>query len=151
MTVRTSILGRERLGAALRRTSGEVVGAAARAVRAGAEDLRDTARDVLDEPGGGRPSAPGEPPHRQTGQLRDSVFVRTSDDGLTAEVGTDLDHGAHLEFGTQDTPARPWLLPAFEIAKPRITKRIARALADVRNRGSGIRAQRIARSSNTDS
>ena len=34
----------------------ELERAAAQAVRAGAADLRDTARDLLDMPGGGRPS-----------------------------------------------------------------------------------------------
>ena len=119
-----------------RRLVADVERAAARAVRAGAKDLRDTARALLDEPGVGRPSAPGTPPHRQTGGLRDSVVVRTSADGLSAEVGTDLDHGAHLEFGTQDMPARPWLLPAFEIAKPRIRARIIRAVRDTLRRGA---------------
>ena len=131
-------MSRVRITVAHRRRPGLMASldrAVARAVRAGAEDVRATARDLLNEPGGGRPSAPGAPPHRQTGQLHDSVFVRSAGDGLRAEVGTDLDHGAHLEFGTQAMPARPWLLPAFEVAKPRIKARIARAVRDALRRG----------------
>ena len=103
--------------------------ALARAVRDGAEDLSESARDLISEPRGAGPSEPGAPPRRDTGRLRDSLFLRTGADGLSAEVGTALDYGAHLEFGTQDMPARPWLHPAFEAAKGRIK---ARARAAVR-------------------
>ena len=130
--VRITTSGRRRL----RRLSADMARAAGRAVQAGADDVRETAREQLGEPGGGRPSAPGEPPHRQTGQLRDSVFARATRDGLGAEIGTDLDYGAYLEFGTQAMPARPWLLPAFEAAKPRITARIASAVRDAMKRGT---------------
>lgn len=100
----------------------------ARAVQAGAEDLRETARDLISEPRGEGPSAPGTPPRRDTGRLRDSLFVRPSADGLSAEVGTELDYGAHLEFGTQTMPARPWLHPAFEATKGRIRRRLRAAV-----------------------
>ena len=35
------------------------------------------------------------------------------DDGLGASIGSGLDYAAHLEFGTMDMPARPFLFPAM--------------------------------------
>lgn len=91
---------------------------------------------MLDEPRAGASSLPGEPPRRDSGRLRDSLFVRTSRDGLSAQIGTDLDYGFHLEFGTQTMPPRPWLHPAIEIAKPRIKRRIAAAVRDSLAKGA---------------
>ena len=109
--------------------------AVARAVEAGAEDLREAAREMISEPRAAGPSEPGTPPRSETGRLRDSLFVRTSADGLSAEVGTDLDYGAHLEFGTQTMPARPWLHPAFEATRKRIKERIRAAARDAMAKG----------------
>lgn len=61
-----------------------------------------------------RASAPGQPPATDTGALASSVQRVTSDDGMQAAVGTGLDYGAHLEFGTKDIEPRPWLYPALE-------------------------------------
>jgi len=110
--------------------------ALARAIAESAEELCQTARDLLDEPRSGAPSLPGEPPRRDSGRLRDSLFVRTSRDGLSARVRTELDYGFHLEFGTQNMPARPWLYPAIETAKPRLKRRIARVLHSAMTKGA---------------
>lgn len=62
-------------------------------------------------------SAPGEAPASDTGRLAGSVDVRftpTLGGLLSGVVFTPLEYGAHLEFGTQDTAARPWLFPALE-------------------------------------
>ena len=96
-----------------------------RAVADSAAQLRETARDLLGKPGTDRPSRPGEPPRVDSGQLRDSIFARAQ--GFTAEVGTDLAYGRHLEFGTARVAARPWLHPAFEASKARIKARLAKA------------------------
>ena len=90
---------------------------------------------MISEPRAGESSKPGAPPRSDTGRLRDSLFVRTSADGLSAEVGTDLDYGAHLEFGTQTRPARPWLHPAFEATRKRIKDRIRAAAKDAVSKG----------------
>lgn len=66
-------------------------------------------------------SAPGEPPRKQTGQLRRSVQAEVDRDALTARVGTNVVYGKHLELGTRKgLAARPWLRPAYLKALPRV-------------------------------
>jgi phage gpG-like protein len=61
-------------------------------------------------------SAPGQYPASDTGRLASSV--RTDVVGPTAYVvGTNVEYGPMLEFGTSRMAARPWLLPSFERAK----------------------------------
>jgi len=130
MTVRVTVSGVGRLAAQLGRLADQVELAVQAAVAEGADDLRREARALLNVPGGGAPSSPGEPPRRQTAQLRDSLRVEIAPDRLSATVGTDLDYGADLEFGTQDTAPRPWLQPAAQNAAPRIEARIEDAVRE---------------------
>lgn len=62
------------------------------------------------------PSAPGEPPHVQTGQLRGSVAHERT--GMIARVGTNLKKGRALELGTSKMAARPWLRRALAEMTP---------------------------------
>lgn len=61
-------------------------------------------------------SAPGEPPAQATGQLRQSVKTAVEGEGRTVigMVGTNLNYGKMLEFGTRKMGARPWLRISFE-------------------------------------
>jgi phage gpG-like protein len=102
----------------------------ARAVAESAAGLREAARELLGKPGTDGPSRPGEAPRMDSGRLRDSIFARVGADGFSAEVGTDLDYGAQLEFGTQRMAPRPWLHPAFEASKSRIKARLRKAARD---------------------
>ncbi|MEE8499523.1 MAG: HK97 gp10 family phage protein [Kiloniellales bacterium] len=128
MSVRVTVSGAGRLAARLDRLADQVEWAVQAAVEEGALDLRREARALLDVAGRGEASAPGEPPRRQTGALRDSLTVALAPDRLSARVGTDLDSGVHLEFGTKDTAPRPWLAPAAENVAPKIRARIEEAL-----------------------
>ncbi len=128
MSVRITVSGAGRFAARLDRLADQVEWAVQAAVEEGAQDLRREARDLLNLAGRGEPSAPGEPPRRQTGALRDSLTVALAPDRLSARVGTDLDSGAHLEFGTQAIAPRPWLAPAAENVAPKIRARIEAAL-----------------------
>ena len=68
-------------------------------------------------------SAPGQYPASDTGRLASSV--RMVPVGPTAyEVGTNVEYGPMLEFGTVKMAARPWLLPSFEKAKVGIEREI---------------------------
>jgi len=55
----------------------------------------------------------GEPPAAQHGGagLQGRISYERVD-SRTVRVGTDLDYGRHLEFGTDKMTARPWLRPA---------------------------------------
>ena len=61
-------------------------------------------------------SAPGEAPATDTGALVSSIH--RVDGELVAAVGTGLEYGRNLEFGTKKMKARPWLFPALESARP---------------------------------
>jgi phage gpG-like protein len=56
---------------------------------------------------GAFPSAPGEPPHKQTGRLRASVTHEVDEN--TGRVGTNVKYGRWLELGTRNMAPRPWL------------------------------------------
>jgi len=65
-----------------------------------------------------RASAPGDPPAVDTGRLRQSIRREVS--GNVGLVGTDLDYGKKLQFGTRKVAARPWLDVAFREAADRV-------------------------------
>ena len=52
-------------------------------------------------------SAPGEPPKTDTGGLVSSIALVLGT--MRAEVGTGLEYGKYLEFGTTRMEPRPWL------------------------------------------
>ena len=76
---------------------------------------------------GGRSSAPGEPPKTDTGRLVSNIFSILASDRQSVEVGTDINYGRFLEFGTSKMAARPWLHPTYQKIKPRIEERLRRA------------------------
>lgn len=60
-------------------------------------------------------SLPGEPPRKQTGELRMSITHEVDADTLTARVGSQLKRAKFLELGTRKMQARPFLrITAFE-------------------------------------
>lgn len=58
-------------------------------------------------------SKPGDPPHTDTGRLRQSIQFNIKKD--FGEVGSNLKYAAWLEFGTENMAPRPWLSTAIEI------------------------------------
>ena len=54
----------------------------------------------------------------RTGNLERSLFVRK--DGEELRIGTDVDYGLYLEFGTMNIRAQPWLSPAIDDLKKSI-------------------------------
>ena len=68
---------------------------------------------------GANPSAPGEPPHKQTGTLRARVTYDVLA-SLVGRVGTSLLYGRWLELGTRKMAARPWLRVALGNCRARI-------------------------------
>lgn len=101
------------------------------ALDAAAIVIQQEAKTVLSRAGTGvwysgqpaRSSAPGEPPVAQTGTLRRSVQIdRTENKGRMpfVRVGTNLEYGPYLEFGTSRMAPRPWLRPAVAASRPRV-------------------------------
>lgn len=58
-------------------------------------------------------SSPGDAPNTDTGALVKSIAVEQPNDA-NAFVGTGLDYGLFLEFGTTNMKPRPWLQPALD-------------------------------------
>lgn len=85
---------------------------------------------IRTRPGGGEyehtASAEGDAPNTDTGRLVNSIQVEVKD--ATVDVGTTLEYGAYLEFGTKKMKARPWLFPAFERQKKKVFELIEKGV-----------------------
>jgi HK97 gp10 family phage protein len=77
-----------------------------------------------------------------TGRLRNSIAVETEQGGLSATVGTNVEYGPFVEYGTRRAHAQPYLFPAFEQMVPRIKSRISKAVTKaaevVQRRGGAL-------------
>jgi len=64
-------------------------------------------------------STPGQPPHKRTARLQTSISWRLGEDeeGLYADIGTAVEYGVYLEFGTDRMAARPFMRPALQAAR----------------------------------
>lgn len=91
------------------------------AVEAGAEDVGKAAQQQLND---------GLPPESRSGALARSLIVEAAEDGKSARIGTPLDYGWHLEMGSLNRPAMPWLEPAFNDSRSGILSRIRSWLAN---------------------
>ena len=65
------------------------------------------------------PSAPGNPPAPDTGNLRNSIrfSVENAGNAVKGRIGSTQNkppYGAYLEYGTSNILPRPWLAPAIE-------------------------------------
>lgn len=63
------------------------------------------------------PSAPGTPPHVQTGALRASIAWAR--DGISRVIGPTEKYGELHEFGSRTHPQRPFMRSALNAAKGR--------------------------------
>lgn len=114
----------------------EISGADSEPVKAAALVLRKEWRRLLNTPGGavqgpllpgefgvslGRaPSAPGQPPAKQTGRLQKSIGTRVVQG--VRRVGTDDFRSWMTEYGTSQSPPRPHARPALENAAQEMTE-----------------------------
>jgi len=78
-------------------------------------------------------SAPNSPPNTDTGRLANSVAVEVRDDDVY--VGSGVEYAPHLEFGTKNMTQRPWLNPALEQNRNRISRLIRDAIKKTTNKG----------------
>lgn len=70
------------------------------------------------------PSAPGEPPNRDTGTLQ-AHLKATQPAPLAAEVRSEAPYAAALEFGTSKMAARPYMRPARDKMLPKVKRDFA--------------------------
>jgi len=92
-----------------------------------------------------------DPADKVGGRLRGSIMIRFYNNGLTAEVGTNVEYAAFVEFGTgrrgagaalQSVPAeytygssagmtaQPYLWPALEAERPKFVARVRSEVGD---------------------
>lgn len=99
------------------------------------EDVREDLAQAIDIPVGHDPlvrSAPGEPPRKDSWDLRGSLegYTESTDGGLkvTAGVDTNIEYAPFLENGTPRMAARPAWLPTYEKWCPIVLARVADAM-----------------------
>lgn len=68
-----------------------------------------------------------------TGNLRRSIHTEVSIGGVSAEarVGTNVEYGPHVEFGTSSQRAQPYLRPAYDENRGRAVGEIAEVLKEL--------------------
>lgn len=119
------IIGSKAHSARLKRIRGpEMVRQLGKAIYAAADFLRAEAQISISEGAvSGKnhvPSLPGQPPNYDTGHLADNIKnIKTGP--LSAEVSSNAEYAADLEFGTSKMAARPYMAPAA--AKVRVEGR----------------------------
>lgn len=88
---------------------------AARAEREGAAMADDVRRTIGRQHDGSRPSGPGEPPAKRSGELASSVYheVRRDGEDVVLRVGAAAPYAYELEVGSSKVAARPYLRTVF--------------------------------------
>ncbi|MDP1419233.1 HK97 gp10 family phage protein [Peribacillus simplex] len=69
-----------------------------------------------------------------TGHTKRNIKVEIASDGLSALIGTrgdDVEYAVPLEFGTNDTPAQPFMVPAHEEERPEFLSNLKDTLGEV--------------------
>jgi|SRR5690606_5872219 len=59
-----------------------------------------------------------------TGRLRASIQIQIYPNGLTADVGTNVEYAPYVEFGTSKMRAQPFLFPSWFEERPAFEARI---------------------------
>lgn len=81
-------------------------------------------------------SKPGDAPNTDTGTLIKSIGFEVDKSNLEGVVGTNLKYGKHLEFGTVNMEARPWLQPATRKNRDKVKKIFRVAITAAANEGA---------------
>ena len=102
-----------------------IIKAAGRVLYVGADMIRAEAhRSISRGSRSGKkhePSAPGEPPNRDTGVLQAHLRAELVSP-LEAQVASEAPYAAALEFGSSKMEARPYLRPARDKKAPEIQR-----------------------------
>jgi len=79
-------------------------------------------------------SKPGDPPHTDTGRLRQSIKFNYKDG--VGQVGSNLKYAAWLEFGTENMAPRPWLSLAVSNVSDEVAKIFAHYMEKAMKEGT---------------
>ena len=147
MTIRAELIGLAKLQRSLRKVETANRTGVRRVIAIGAAQVQGDAQRSIQR--GGRSgvvvniagkrhqrSATGEPPKTDTGRLVSSIFAEFKNNGFRVDVGSDVAYGVHLELGTKNMGARPWLQPAFERNKDNIRNRVIKAARAATRKGA---------------
>jgi hypothetical protein len=74
-----------------------------------------------------KPSAPGEPPNNDTGDLASKIETRQVAP-LVVEVSSNSEHALPLEVGTSKMAARPSMGPARDAKRKEVTQLVRKAV-----------------------
>lgn len=132
--MKMKIEGMEDLNRNLARVSSKFESEATALVNRTAQNIRNTAvRSIQKRSPGGEEyekynprrthvaSAPGQPPNTDTGRLAGSIRAVMSGTP-TAYVDALADYAVHLELGTRNMAARPFMTPAVEAERDKYRK-----------------------------
>ena len=121
-------------GAAMTREIGKAVLTAADLIR------RDAQISITTGSQGGAghvASLPGQPPNSDTGNLADDGNIISTRTGLLeAEVSSNAEYSAALEFGTSRMAARPFMQPSADKNRKKATALVHAAVKRVANGGT---------------
>lgn len=109
-----------------------------------AQNIRNHAiRSIKNSPATGRTykrgsvshtaSSDGNPPKSDTGNLVGSISASVGE--LEAEIGAYANYSSHLEFGTRNMGARPFMFPALEQERKTFMNRMDRAMKSATSKG----------------
>lgn len=76
-------------------------------------------------------SAPGEAPANDTGRLLNSIQTSAENSGMVVNINAGssmVDYAIHLEYGTSDMAARPFMKPALKKSRKFIHDRMEKAI-----------------------
>ena len=109
-----------------------------------AQNIRNHAiRSIKNSPATGRTykrgsvshtaSSAGNPPKSDTGRLVGTISASVGE--LEAEIGAYAEYSSHLEFGTRNMSARPFMFPALEQERKTFMNRMDRAIKTAVSKG----------------
>jgi HK97 gp10 family phage protein len=124
-----AMTGRDRYMRKLAKLSGaDLTKAAGRVLFTGAAMIQAEAQNSIVRgsisKGGHVVSLPGQPPNNDTDHLKDNIET-SQPSPLTAEVRSEAEYAAALEWGTSKMAARPYMRPARDKMAPKIHKLFA--------------------------
>lgn len=71
-------------------------------------------------------SRPNAPPHVDTRELYDSLFVDVDQAALVGRVGSDVPHAVYTERGTNHVAPRPWFNPSILVSVNKMARELVK-------------------------